>query len=200
MRTPQIQRSLIDVNDSVLLIIDIQEHFLRKYDREKSQRLVAHVAWLMMVARHLQVPIVAMAEDIRRSGGLVTAIANALPEGTEVHDKDVFSLVDNSAILADVLSTGRGTAICVGVETDVCVAHSAMGLAALGYNVVAPRDGVASMDADEEIGLMRMRGAGVVISSVKAIYYEWLRGVSQVHALKSLLPDVERLRPPSLVL
>ncbi|MEM7124673.1 MAG: isochorismatase family protein [Pseudomonadota bacterium] len=196
----RIKRSLVDVNDSVLIVIDIQDYFLRKYDRAKSQRVTSHVAWLLLVARHLKVPVIATAEDIDRNGGVTDAIAAALPPGTPVHDKDVFNLVDEATIMASVLATGRGTAICVGVETDVCVAHSAMGLLSMGYNVVIPQDGVASMETDEEIGLMRMQSAGAVISSVKALYYEWMRGVSQVRAFRALVPEIEEQRPPSLVL
>ena len=57
---------LIDVTSSVLLVIDIQQPFLNKYDRAKTQALISKVSWLIGVAAHLDVPIVAMAEDIDR--------------------------------------------------------------------------------------------------------------------------------------
>lgn len=195
-----IQRSLVDVDDCVLLVIDIQNYFLQKYDRAKSQALVGKVVWLLNVARHLNVPVVAMAEDIERTGSLHTAIQDALPPGTQVHNKDFFGLAGNPKILADVQSRGRMTAVCVGVETDVCVAQSAIGLLGQGYKVVALQDAVASMDADEAVGLGRMRDAGVAISSVKALYYEWLRSVSRTQELKSKAPELEALRPETLTL
>jgi len=195
-----IQKSLVDVDDCVLLVIDIQDYFLKKYDQAKSQALVGKVVWLLHVAQHLNVPVVAMAEDIDRTGSLHQAIQDALPPGTEVHDKDFFGLAGNSDFLADVASSGRKTAVCVGVETDVCVAQSAIGLVGHGYNVVALQDAVASMDADEAVGLGRMRDAGVAISSVKALYYEWLRSVSRTQDLKSKAPELEALRPATLTL
>lgn len=196
----KIQQSLIDVDDTVLVIIDVQDHFLQKYDRQKSQRVVANIVWLLHVANHLNVPVVAMAEDIENTGALSQAIANALPPDTKVHDKDFFGLAGNPEILEAVNATGRNTAICVGMETDVCVAQSAIGLVGEGYNVVTLRDAVASMDCDEEVGLSRMRDAGVAISSVKALYYEWLRSVSRLDALKNIAPELEKLKPNSLVL
>jgi len=194
------QRSLVDVDDSILVVIDIQDHFLAKYDRAKSQALVANVAWLSHVARHLDVPVVAMAEDIATTGPLNRTVAEALPDGTKVHDKDFFGLAGNPEILAAVKATGRNTAVCVGMETDVCIAQSAIGLAGEGYKVVVLRDAVASMDGDEEVGLERMRDAGIALSSVKALYYEWLRSVSRTVRLENKFPELEALRPATLVL
>lgn len=194
------QKSLVEVDDSVLVVIDIQDSFLNKYDRAKVQQLIGNVTWLLHVAHHLDVPVVAMAEDIEHSGGLNQSIQDALPEGTRIHNKDFFSLVDNADIFADVEATGRKTAVCVGMETDVCVAQSAIRLLEKGYNVVALRDAVASMDADEEVGLARMRDAGVAVSSVKALYYEWLRSVSRTVGLENKATELEELRPSTLVL
>jgi nicotinamidase-related amidase len=196
----EIQKSLVDVDDSVLVLIDIQDSFLNKYDQAKCQNLIGKVAWLLRAAQHLGVPVVAMAEDIEHSGSLNPTIQEALPEGTRIHNKDYFGLASNPEILADVEATGRKTAVCVGMETDVCVAQSAIGLLGAGYAVIVLRDAVASMDADEEIGLGRMRDAGVAVSSVKALYYEWLRSVSKTIRLEDKVPELQALRPTNLVL
>lgn len=195
-----LRSALVDVEDSVLVVIDIQDSFLNKYDNLKTQNLVAKVVWLLNVADHLDVPVVAMAEDIEHAGDLNREIKEALPKNTRVHNKDFFGLAGNPEILADVKATGRGTAVCVGMETDVCVAQSALGLVENGFQVVALKDAVATTEADEEIGLSRMREAGVVVSSVKALYYEWLRSVSKTVQLKNKVPELEALRPASLVL
>ena len=63
-----------------------------------------------------------------------------------------------------------------------------------------PRDAVATPEADQDIGLERMRGAGALLTSTKALYYEWLRGVSRARAFRRANPDLETLRPPTLVL
>ena len=195
-----IQQSLVEVDDSVLLVIDVQDSFLNKYDQAKTDALVGNVVWLLQVAQHLGVPIVAMGEDLERLGSLNEAILEALPEGAKIHNKNFFGVAGNPDILAAVKATGRNTAICVGVETDVCVAQSALGLNGLGYKVVALKDAVASTEAGEEIGLGRMRDAGVAISSTKALYYEWLRSVTNAVNLSAERPDLDALRPTSLVL
>lgn len=201
MSTPsQIQKSLVEVDDSVLVVIDIQDYFLNKYDNAKTQSLLGKVSWLIEVARHLDVPIVAMGEDLEYTGPVNQTIMDALPEGQTIHNKDFFGLASNPDILDAVNATGRKTAVCVGMETDVCVAQTALGLQEQGYGVVVLKDAVASMDADEEIGLSRMRDAGIALSSVKALYYEWLRSVSRTVGLKNKAPELEEKRPTTLVL
>ena len=67
----------------------------------------------------------------------------------------------------------------VGFETDVCIAHSAIGLLQQEYKVAVVSDATASPGRSHEIGLERMRRAGVVISSVKSLFYEWVRTVER---------------------
>ncbi len=195
-----IQQTLIEVDDSVLVLIDIQDYFIAKYDRAKTQALIAKLVWMIKVAGCLDVPILAMAENIQGNGSLTAPILEALPDDVPVHDKDVFGLAGNPHILEALKATGRRTAVCVGMETDVCVAHTAIGLAGLGYKVAALRDGIATTEWDEQIGLERMRDAGVAISSVKALYYEWVRGVSRLSALRNAFAEIDASRPDGLIL
>ncbi|MBT5297566.1 MAG: isochorismatase family protein [Rhodospirillaceae bacterium] len=180
-----IKNALIDVDDSVLVLIDIQDCFLDRHDRAVSEALVAKVAWIIHLARHLGVPIVAMAEDVDTRGNLNQTILNALPNGQRVHDKDAFNLTDNPEILADLDATGRKTVILMGMETDVCVAHSALGLMGNGYRAAVLKDAVATAPGGAEFGLSRMADAGALITSVRSLYYEWLRSVTNCKTLRA---------------
>jgi len=196
-----IKRALVEVGDSLLIVIDVQDSFLRKYDDAKSQDVVDRIVWLLQAARIMNVPVVAMAEDTAHAGSLNQKVHDVLPEGTVVHDKDAFGLTYNAEILAAVEATGRKTAVLVGTETDVCVSQSALGLINHGYHVVVVRDAVATTEGDETIGLSRMREAGAALCSVKSLYYEWLRSVSNCRRLNALAPELEgSLLPGSLVL
>jgi nicotinamidase-related amidase len=191
-----IRKSLVNVDDSVLVVIDIQDSFLAKYDAAVSRPLLAKVVWLIKIAVHLDVPVVAMAEDIDNTGDLNNAILNALPDELKVHNKNAFGLAGNPPILADVEATGRKTAILVGTETDVCVAQSALGLMECGYRVVVLQDAIATTAGDQQTGLNRMRDAGAAISSVKAITYEWLRTVQNTSGFFEKFPELEAAELP----
>lgn len=198
--TKNLKNSLINVDDSVLIVIDIQDRFLTKYGDTVSRRLIENAVWLIECAKAMDVPVVAMAENIPQLGPLSEKVHSALPEGAVVHSKDSFGLAGQPEILADVAATGRKTAILIGVETDVCVAQSALGLLKNGYQIAVAKDAVATTSGGDEIGLERMKGAGAVISSVKAIYYEWLSSVSNSVALSGKNPDLKRQLPSSIEL
>jgi nicotinamidase-related amidase len=198
---PGIQTRLIDVADTVLIVIDMQDSFFSKYEKVRSQAVISKAVWLLHVAAKLSVPVIAMAEDIADCGPLTGDISRALPEATRVFDKNVFGLGHQAEILEAVKATGRRTAVLIGTETDVCVAQSALSLMEAGFDVAVVRDATISTAADEDIGLMRIRDAGGVICSVKSLYYEWLRSVSGCVALKEQSAATKSVPlPPGMVL
>jgi nicotinamidase-related amidase len=82
------------------------------------------------------------------------------------------------------------------LETDVCVAHSALGLAEQGYKVVVVHDATASPGTAHEYGITRMQNAGIVVVSVKGLYFEWVRTVALDNAFRTkmmgaLVPPVD---------
>jgi nicotinamidase-related amidase len=193
-----IRKNLIDVNDSVLIVIDIQDSFLKKYEREVSSSIVERSVWLIRVGLALNVPVVATAEDIDQAGTLTQSLLDVIPADVKVHSKNSFNLADQPEILASVKATNRKTTILIGVETDVCVAQSTLGLIDNGYQVVVVKDAVATTNGDDEIGLSRIQGAGALISSVKAIHYEWLRTVKNTHDLYARKPELALDEPDDL--
>ena len=194
------QIHLATAPDSFLVVIDVQGVFLQKIDRAIADKLTAHIAWLIRIAHALDVPVIVTAEDMAQNGGVDGRITAALPPGSPVYDKDAFAVLDNPAISQAIAATGRKNAVCAGLETDVCVAQSALGLLAQGYRVMALQDAVAAPSADHSVGLGRMRDAGAAISSVKALYYEWVSSVSDVVALKARTLQIQQNRPVSLLL
>lgn len=181
---------LIDRDDSILLVIDAQPAFLDKLPARERRALVSNICWLIGVATWLEIPLVVTAEDLPRLGGAALEIAQMLPD-TPVFDKMIFGLADDPAILAAVAHTNRKTTILTGLETDVCVAQSALGLLERGYHVVAVADATGSPGTAHTAGLTRMREAGVVIVNVKNLYYEWLRTVEQVRRFRAECADLK---------
>jgi nicotinamidase-related amidase len=180
---------LIDAHDSALVVIDVQDFFLEKLTTTERLAVTKNIAWLIGVASKLEIPIIATAEDIPAVGGVSGAIVNKLPAGTPVLNKMTFGLTAEPEIMAAVAQTGRKTAVLVGLETDVCVAHSALGLLKAGYRVVVPADAVASPESGQQFGLIRMGDAGVLISSTKGLYYEWMRTVKASESFKAAHED-----------
>ena len=178
-----LKKSLINMDDCVLTIIDIQDHFLAKLPPERAELLVNRVGWLMEIAKILQVPMVVTAEEPDRLDGFLPSLAEKLPPGTSILDKTVFGLAGQPNILKAVQQTNRKTAVLVGMETDVCVSHSAIGLMQNGFQVVAVSDATDSPGGSHKIGLERMKEAGALVTSLKVVYYEWVRTVSMCNTI-----------------
>ena len=178
-------RSLIEVDDSVLIVIDVQAAFTARLPQHQGESLVRRICWLMGVADRLAVPLVVTAEDVSVLGGVVPQVEKALPPGTDVHNKMVFGLVENPDILEAVARTGRKTAVLVGLETDVCVSHSAIGLMGHGCQVVVVADATGAPGTAHSFGLERIRNAGALVTSSRMIFYEWVRTVDRAKQLRS---------------
>ena len=137
------------------------------------------MCWVIKVANWLDVPLIVTAEDLPRTGNVSGEVAEILPPDTKIYNKMTFGLTAQPDILEAVRQTQRKGAVLIGYETDVCIAHSALGLMDLGYRVVVVSDATGSPGAGHHLGLDRIRGAGGIILSAKSLYYEWVRTVAK---------------------
>ncbi len=177
---------LIDRSRSFLAAIDVQPAFLDKLALADRVPLVARIAWIIRVARVLDIPILAMAENLPVEGPPVQAVLDALPPGLPIHDKRVFGLGGQPDLLAAARALNRPQAVLVGLETDVCVCHSAIGLKEHGFGVATVTDATGSPGENHMAGLERMRGEGVILTNTKGLYYEWARDLATCAVLRSL--------------
>ena len=178
--------SLLDVNDSLIIAIDIQPSFVQKESKDGNNALLQRMCWVIKVANWLQVPLIVTAEDMPNNGSVSDKIAELLPFDTKIYNKMTFGLAAQADILEAVQQTGRKTAVLIGYETDVCITHSALGLMDLGYRVVVVADATGSPGEAHQIGLERIHGAGGIIVSAKSLYYEWVRTVEKALEFEAL--------------
>ena len=82
---------------------------------------------------------------------------------------------------------GRDSFVLVGLETDVCVAQPALGLCVAGYRAAVVGDACASPPPNHEHGLRRLRDTGVILTSVKAMFYEWARDLETTRRVRAEL-------------
>ena len=116
-----------------------------------------------------------------------------MPANAPIFDKATFGLAHQPDILSAVEQTSRKTTVLIGLETDVCVAHSAIGLIEQGYRVAVVADATGTPPDGQEIGLGRMQNAGAVIVSTKSLFYEWMRTVEAVNRFHRECPDMRNL-------
>jgi nicotinamidase-related amidase len=193
---------LIDRVDSLLVVIDTQPGFFRSPSMSEEERSAAAAAvdravWLAGIAARLEIPAVVTEEGPDRNGSTEPRLLERLPSTTPVLTKDTFGLTGTPDIMAAIRASGRSTTVLVGLETDVCVAQSAIGLRDLGFRAVVVEDATYTTSEDQHRrGLARMSEAGVEPNHCKGLVYEWLRVVEP--ALETLRADEARFGPPPL--
>ena len=171
--------SLIDEEDSCLIVIDAQKVFFDKLSKKEAKPLIKRMVWIVDVAVKLDIPVIVTAEYIEENGSIIPELLEVLPPDIKIHDKMIFGLAADPEIFGAIQNTNRNTAIVLGLETDVCVAQSAIGLLEHGYQVVVIENAVGAPGTAHQYGLARMKGAGVLLSNVKSLFYEWLRTVEK---------------------
>ena len=188
---------LLDADDCVLVVVDAQDGFLRKLPAADASALVDRIRWLCRLAAWLDLPVVVTEEEPEANGETAPPIRAALAAGTPRHVKPAFGLAACPPILADVALHERGTAVLCGLETDVCVAQSALGLLDAGKRVAVVEDAVGSPGDAHAQGLARMARAGVELVGLKGLAYEWLATVERASAFAAA---TDRDAPSGIVL
>jgi nicotinamidase-related amidase len=157
--------------NSTLLVVDVQDKLLVKMPNPSA--LVRDVAFLIDVAKAVQVPILATEQYPKglgpTTGELRKRLAPILPA------KMTFSCCGAPGLLAALRVSGRPHVVLAGMETHVCVMQTALDLLGEGLNVFLPSDALqARFLSDHNIALHRMERAGAIVTSVEATAFEWL--------------------------
>jgi nicotinamidase-related amidase len=159
---------VLDRGRAALIVVDVQEAFrpaVLDFDR-----VAAAAATLVRGARVLDLPVIVTQQYPKGLGATVPELAEHL-DGIEPIDKVCFS-----AAAADGFDLqGRDQALICGIESHVCVSQTAHDLLDRGLEVHVARDAVTSRtEANRELGLHKMEGAGAVVTSVETALFELL--------------------------
>ena len=183
---------LIESSNSVLVVIDVQDNFLDKLALHERSTLVSRIGWLMQVATVLAIPMIATAEDVSDEVDMCPSLKALLPSGQSIYNKLVFNLHGQDDIREALEQLGKRDVVLVGLETDICIAHSAIELLDVGYRVCVIEDATGSPWPHHLAGLRRMEQAGVTITNTKGIYYEWIRDVPSARDVETKIRDSRR--------
>jgi nicotinamidase-related amidase len=164
--------TLMSAGDTGLLVIDVQEKLVPKI--LQADRLVRNIAFLIDGARLLDMPVQATEQYPRGLGPTVPELAKRLPERPE---KVVFSSCAVPSIVDNFHRMARPKVVLAGIETHVCVLHTALDLLARDFRVYLPVDAVGARYAvDHDTALRRLEAAGAVLTTAEGCLFEWLGG------------------------
>lgn len=164
---------MLQIDNTFLLLIDIQDRLYRAMpDKEE---LLANVRKLIVGIKAFGIPIVMSEQYPEGIGKTIPEIAELLPDVQGIR-KMSFSCCANRDCNSAMAATERNQVLIAGIEAHVCVYHTAMHLQEGGYEVQVVADAVSSRSPrNRDIGIQKMRDAGIAITSVEIALFELLR-------------------------
>jgi len=163
------RKGLISVDDSVLLVIDIQEKLLPVM--HDPERVLENNIKLARFAKIVGLPVLVTEQE--KLGPTVP------PLGGEIEHLDpVMKLHFNACRVPEfnerLAEIDRRNVVLTGIESHVCVTQTALDLVR-GHNVHVVSDAVSSRARENyEVALHRMEHAGAIITSTEMVIYELL--------------------------
>jgi nicotinamidase-related amidase len=161
---------MLDVRDSMVLIVDMQEKLLPAV--EEHERLLGQVARLAQAARLLDVPVWATEHWVEKIG---PTHADLCPHIDQRVPKTHFDGCKELGF-TDRLPRGRGRVLLAGTEAHVCVLQTGLGLAEAGYAPALLTDCIGSRRAaDQAAAVERWRYHGLELITAEMAIFEWLQ-------------------------
>lgn len=179
---------LIRADDSVLVVIDMQERLVPAM--LAPARTLRNATLLIEAAREMSVPVLLTEQYPAGLGRTMPDIARAAHD-SPVFEKVHFSCMEDENFARALTGLGRNQAVLAGMEAHICVVQTAASLLEAGYEVFVASDATASRSLEsEQACLQRLGAAGVGIVTSEMVVFEWL-GKAGTPAFRKMLPKIK---------
>lgn len=166
--------TILNIEDSLVLIIDVQEKLLNavfnKASLEKRAEIIAGAAKI------LGIPVIVTEQYPKGLGATVEGLKNTLAEDTQYFEKTAFSALENQEVLEALKKSGKKQVVIFGIETHICVSQTTNALINEGFEVSVIRDACGSRsELEYSAGISRMKDNGAHILTTEIALFEWLK-------------------------
>jgi nicotinamidase-related amidase len=164
---------MLDKENSLLLIIDVQERLVNALDKSV---VVTRAATLAKAANILEIPVIGTQQYPKGLGLIVKPVSQNFTPATKIIDKTSFSAVKEEGFLEVLKSFNKKQIVICGIETHICVHQTVADLITEGFEVYVVKDACASRNKYEfKQGIERMYSNGAKISCLEIVLFEWLK-------------------------
>ncbi|MDR3109511.1 MAG: hydrolase [Planctomycetaceae bacterium] len=176
----QRSRSLLSVENSLLLMIDFQERLMPAI--ENAETVVFRARQLLESAKTFGIRIVVSEQYPQGLGSTVSELRSFIPSDVPVLAKKSFSVCGAESLYNEIEKSPTSKIVLCGVETHICVQQSAFDLLAMGREIVLVTDASGSRSSNNnEIALRRMESAGISLSTTESVMFEWCTTAESPH-------------------
>ena len=180
----------LDAAASALLVIDVQERFLKAVPAiAADQPCGRNCRILLQVAGWMAIPRLISEQYPSGLGTTVPHLLEVAPEVPRL-PKMHFSAAEDPTLADAIDRLGRRQLVLAGIEAHVCVLTTAADLVARGFAVVIAGDAIASRDPTHvPMAINALRDLGVLVLPTETIVMRWQRqaGVGHFKAIAQLI-------------
>lgn len=178
---------IINSNDTLLLMIDIQDRLFQAMEIDSQNLLKKNGATLLNTAAEFNIPLI-ISEQYRKGLGETIPELRPLAGEYENLEKIHFDCMKNDEIKNAIHKTNKKTIIITGIESHICVLQTSLSLLASGFKVVIASDAVASRrKQDYKSALRILSEAGAIVYPTETIAFMLLE--------KAGTPEFKKLSP-----
>jgi nicotinamidase-related amidase len=163
---------ILDRNDSLLLIVDIQEKLAAVMS--EREKVISNCLHLVEASKLFRMPVLITEQYSKGLGPTVSEIKNGL-QSYEPIEKITFDCCQVELFLDQIQNSKRKQIILSGMETHICVLQTCLSLLKEHYTVHVVMDAVCSRTGDNfRAGIEMMRDAGAVITCTETVLFQLL--------------------------
>jgi nicotinamidase-related amidase len=165
-------RFVADCQNSLLLIIDVQQAMLKVIDG--WQETIRRTNQLIQAAELFDVPVIVTEHYKKGLGATIPEVSEEL-NAAVFFQKEYFSACLENNFLETIRRFERNQIVVAGMETHVCVLQTALDLIHHGYQVQIVKNAVASRYIeDRNTAVDLFREAGAVITTAEIVIFQWI--------------------------
>jgi len=178
---------MLTSENTILVLVDVQGKLAHLMHGKET--LFENLRRVIKGIQILGIPILWTEQYPEGLGPTIAQVADLL-SGIQPISKLSFSCCRNDRFVQALKASGRNQVLIVGIEAHVCVYQTAADLLKLGYEVQVVSDAVSSRTLEnKEVGLQKMRDAGVGLTSTEMALFELVR-VAEGQQFKEILKIV----------
>ncbi len=189
----------IKADESVLVIIDIQERLSKVMNQNYLERVCSHIHLLVELADELSIPIILTEQYPQGLGPTIQPIQKILEGKKHTRiEKTAFGCCDDLLFNKKLKALKRKKIILVGMETHVCVYLTSLGLISQEYFPFVAADGVLSRTLENhKNGLELIRQTKAVVAPTETFLFQLMvRCATPTFKKISALLKEKNLIPP----
>ena len=165
---------LLDKNQTVLVVVDMQEAF--RSPIPDFSEIVVSTSIAVRGFAILDVPVIVTEQYPKGLGRTAEEILLSLPDDTEIIEKSTFSSCGGNSFLEKLQALNAKQIVLAGIEAHICVNQTAHDLLSENYQVHLLQDCVSSRTThDKHTGIEKMYRSGVIPSNVEMALFELMR-------------------------